>query len=47
MYIASKDAAMNNIGQDLISLAYISNKLLLVAAETPKDELIKAFVVGM
>lgn len=47
VYIASKEAAENNSGQDLISLAYISNKHIMVAAETPKDDLIKAFVVGM
>lgn len=47
VYIASKEAAKNNVGQDLISLAYISNKPILVAAETPKENLMKEFVVGM
>jgi hypothetical protein len=47
VYVASKEAAENNVGQDLISLAYISNKYILVTAETTKDELIKEFVVGM
>lgn len=47
VYIASKEAARNNVGQDLISLAYISNKPILVAAETPKEDLMKEFVVGM
>ncbi len=47
MYIASNEAAQNNIGQDLISLAYISNKPIFVAARDPKADLIKKFVVGM
>lgn len=47
VYIASKEAAKNNVGQDLISLAYISNKRILVAAEVPKTDLLKEFVIGM
>ena len=38
---------MNNIGQDLISLAYISNKRIVVAAEEKKDVLQKEFIIGM
>lgn len=47
VYVASKDAAKNNVGQDLISLAYISNKPILVAAKMQKQDLIKEFVIGM
>ncbi len=47
IYIASEGAAKNNVGQDLISLAYISNKSISVVAEMPKNELMKSFVVGM
>lgn len=47
VYVASKEAAVNNAGQDLISLAYISNKTILVAAESPKADLQKEFVIGM
>lgn len=47
MYIASKDAARNNVGQDLLSLSYISNKPIVVAAKEKKADLLKEFVVGM
>ena len=47
VYVASKDAAMKNIGLGIISLADISNKLIVVAAESQKDELIKEFEAGM
>ena len=47
VYVASKEAAVSNAGQDLISLAYISNKTILVAAESPKADLLKEFVIGM
>ena len=47
VFIVSEEAAKSSVCQDQVSLAYISNKPIIVAARNKKTELIKDFGVGM
>ena len=47
IFVVSEAAAQNNRCQDQVSLAYISNKPIFIAAKQGKASLIKNFQVGM
>jgi len=47
VFVVSEEASQNSRCQDQVSLAYISNKPIVVAAKQNKTDLIKNFQVGM
>jgi hypothetical protein len=47
VFIVSEEASKSSVCQDQVSLAYISNKPIIVAARKKKTDLLKSFGVGM